>query len=104
MMMKNGPQAIKEFTMLAYNQFGMCVVVLVAFVDTEGDPSITLGSSIYSHMLLTISSSFNYNNINGGTSFNSHHQNRRQYQMVEDFSKWGFESLGKSLFCPREND
>jgi hypothetical protein len=28
--------------MLAYNQFGMCVVVLVAFVNTEGDPLIIL--------------------------------------------------------------
>jgi hypothetical protein len=42
MMAKNGPQAIKEFTRSAYNQFGMCVVILTAFVDNEGDPSITL--------------------------------------------------------------
>jgi hypothetical protein len=42
MMAKNGPRAIKEFTRSAYNQFGMCVVILAAFVDNEGDPSITL--------------------------------------------------------------
>jgi hypothetical protein len=51
MMNKKGPQAVKEFTMSAYNQFGMHVVVLVAFVDTEGDPSITLWvqASIHVH-------------------------------------------------------
>lgn len=42
MMNKHGPSAVKEFTSSAYNQFGMRVVVLAAFVDAEGDPSITL--------------------------------------------------------------
>jgi hypothetical protein len=42
MMSKRGPRAIKEFTSSSYNQFGMRVVVLAAFMDSDGDPSITL--------------------------------------------------------------
>ncbi len=42
MMNKHGPRAIKEFTSSAYNQFGMHVVVLAAFIDAEGDPSMML--------------------------------------------------------------
>jgi len=60
-----------------------------------------VGSIIYSRTLLTISSSFDYNDKNGGTSFKDRHPNWQQYQMLEDFSKWGIESLGKSLFCPK---
>ena len=42
-MMKNRwPRAIKELTQSAYKQFGMHVVVLVAFLDDEGDPSMAL--------------------------------------------------------------
>jgi len=42
MMNKHRPRAIKEFTSLAYNQFGMHVVVLAAFINAEGDPSMML--------------------------------------------------------------
>ena len=42
MMIKRGPRAIKEFASSAYNQFGMRVVILAAFVGDEGDPSITM--------------------------------------------------------------
>jgi hypothetical protein len=42
MMAKRGPKAIKEFTSSAYNQFGIRVVVLAAYIDDEGDPSISL--------------------------------------------------------------
>jgi hypothetical protein len=42
MMNKSGPRAVKEFTNSSYKQFGMQVVVLAAFVDDEGDPSMTL--------------------------------------------------------------
>jgi hypothetical protein len=63
-----------------------------------------VGSSIYSRTLLTISSSFDYNDKNGGTSFKGRHQNWGQYQMLADFSKWGIESLGEGLFCDKEND
>jgi hypothetical protein len=41
-MNKNGARAVKEFTKLSYQQFGMCVVVLAAFMDIEEDPSIAL--------------------------------------------------------------
>lgn len=42
MMAKKGPRAVREFTSAAYKQFGMRVVVLAAFVDREGDASVTL--------------------------------------------------------------
>jgi hypothetical protein len=42
MMSKKGPKAVKEFASAAYKQFGMRVIVLAAYVDSEGDPSITL--------------------------------------------------------------
>jgi hypothetical protein len=42
MMAKNGPKAVREFSSLAYNQFGMRVVVLAAFVDNQGEPSMSL--------------------------------------------------------------
>jgi hypothetical protein len=42
MMEKNGPKAIKEFTSLVHREFGMRIVVLAAFVDGDGDPSMTL--------------------------------------------------------------
>jgi hypothetical protein len=42
MMLNRGPRAVKEFTSSVYKQFGMRVVVLGAFIDSDGDPSITL--------------------------------------------------------------
>jgi len=42
MMAKHGPQAIKEFTLAAYNQFGMCLVVLAAYTNDKGEPTATL--------------------------------------------------------------
>jgi hypothetical protein len=42
MMAKSGPKAVKEFTSSAYKQFGMRVVVLAAYLDTEGDPAMAL--------------------------------------------------------------
>jgi len=42
MMEKHGTKAIKEFTSLAYSQFGMHVVVLAAFTGSKGEPSIIL--------------------------------------------------------------
>jgi hypothetical protein len=42
MMIKHGPKAIKDFTSSSYNQLGMRVVVLAAYIDGEGDPSMTL--------------------------------------------------------------
>ena len=41
-MAKGGARAIKEFTSSTYKDFGMRVVVLAAFKDGEGDPSMTL--------------------------------------------------------------
>jgi hypothetical protein len=58
-----------------------------------------VGISLYSYAFLTISNSFDYNDKNGGTSFKACHKNWRQYRMVEDFSKWGAQSFGESLFC-----
>jgi hypothetical protein len=42
MMAKNGPKTVKEFTSSVYKQFGMRVVVLAAYLDADGDPSMTL--------------------------------------------------------------
>jgi hypothetical protein len=42
MMRRHGPKAIKDFTSLAYNEYGMRLVVLAAFIDEEGDPSMSL--------------------------------------------------------------
>jgi hypothetical protein len=42
MMERRGTKAIKEFTSSAYNQFGMRVVVLAAFLGTDGEPLISL--------------------------------------------------------------
>ena len=42
-MMNNcGARAVKEFTHSSYQQFGMRVVVLAAYVDDGGDPLMTL--------------------------------------------------------------
>ena len=41
-MKKRGPRVIREFTSSAYKQFGMRVLVLAAFLDDEGDPSMAL--------------------------------------------------------------
>ena len=56
-----------------------------------------------SHMYLTISNSFDYNNQNGVTSFKAGHREWKQYQMIDDFSKWGAETFGKSSLCLMEN-
>jgi len=42
MMKKYAVNAIKDFTSTAYNQFGMRLVILGAFVDDEGEPAISL--------------------------------------------------------------
>ena len=42
MMFKCGPEAVREFTSSAYKQFRMCVIILAAFLDRGGDPSMTL--------------------------------------------------------------
>lgn len=41
-MKKHGSQAMKDFTSLAYRQFGMRVVILAAYVDSQGDNSMSL--------------------------------------------------------------
>jgi hypothetical protein len=40
--MKHGPDAISEFSSAVYSQFGMRIVVLAAFLDTRGEPSISM--------------------------------------------------------------
>jgi len=42
MMFKHGPEAVREFTSLVYKQFGMRVIVLAAFLNRGGNPSMTL--------------------------------------------------------------
>ena len=58
MMEKNGTKAIKEFTSLVHKEFGMRIVVLAAFVDRDGDPSMSLWVYVSvcfsSHMHLTL--------------------------------------------------
>jgi hypothetical protein len=44
------------------------------------------------------SNSFDYNDANGGTSFKACHKEWRQYQMMDDFSKWGVQSFSESKF------
>ncbi|KAF8489707.1 hypothetical protein F5888DRAFT_1638454 [Russula emetica] len=39
---------------------------------------------------------FDYNEQNGGIFFKSRHKNWRQYEMVDDFSKWGTDSFGEN--------
>jgi hypothetical protein len=77
----------------------MRVVVLGSFLDGDGDPSMTMcvQGSIRA-TLLTIPNSFDYNNRTGGTSFLARHKNWKRYTMMEDFSKWGAECFGESLF------
>ncbi|KAF8486612.1 hypothetical protein F5888DRAFT_1640084 [Russula emetica] len=79
MMAKHRPRAMREFTSSVYHQFGMRIVVLAAYIDADGDSSMTL---------------FDYNEQNGGISFKLCHKNWRQYEMVDDFSKWGTDSFG----------
>ena len=54
-------------------------------------------------MFLTTSNSFDYNDKNGGTSFQARHKDWKQTQIMEDFFKWGAESFGESLSCLKEN-
>lgn len=42
MMAKLGPRAVKEFTSAAYSQFGMRIVVLAAYMDTDEDLTMSL--------------------------------------------------------------
>jgi hypothetical protein len=42
MMTKSGTKAIKEFSSMAYNQFGMCIVVLAAYVNEKNEPLVLL--------------------------------------------------------------
>jgi len=39
---KHSIKAFKEFSSIACKQFGMCIVILLAFVDGNGHPAITL--------------------------------------------------------------
>ena len=41
MMSKHGPKAVKEFTSVAWNQFGMRVVVLAAYLQ-DGEAVVTM--------------------------------------------------------------
>ena len=42
MMKKHGAKAVKEFTSASFKQFGMCVVVLAAYMDPEEKPEIVM--------------------------------------------------------------
>jgi len=42
MMAKWGPRAIKEFTLSAYSQFEMRVVILTSYMDEDQGPSVAL--------------------------------------------------------------
>ena len=42
MMHKKGPKAVREFTSYMHKQFGMCLVVLGAFVHVDGEASISV--------------------------------------------------------------
>ena len=51
MMDKHGTQAIKDFTLAAYNKFGMRVVIFAAFLH-KGKPAISMWVlfSIHTHI------------------------------------------------------
>jgi hypothetical protein len=55
-----------------------------------------VGLRLYLYAFLTISNSFDYNDLNEGTSFKALHKNWRQNPLMEDFIKWGTE-FGNSL-------
>ena len=42
MMRKHGAKAVKEFVSASFSQFGMRVVVLAAYMDTEEVPEISV--------------------------------------------------------------
>jgi hypothetical protein len=42
MMRKHGAKAMREFALASFNQFGMCVVVLAAYMDTEEDAEVAV--------------------------------------------------------------
>jgi hypothetical protein len=52
---------------------------------------------------LTISNSFDYSKENGGNSFKDRHARWQDNPMMKDFSKWGADSFGEWLFCPKKN-
>jgi hypothetical protein len=42
MMAKHGTGAVKDFTSRVYGEFGMRIVILAAYVDTEGEHTMAL--------------------------------------------------------------
>lgn len=42
MMAKHGTKAVKDFTSNVYKEYGMRIVVLAAYVDTEGEHAMSL--------------------------------------------------------------
>jgi len=42
MLIKRGPRAIKEFSSALFNQFGMRVVVLAAYINEDGHPATAM--------------------------------------------------------------
>jgi hypothetical protein len=99
MLKKHGAQAIREFTSLAYNQMGMRVLVLGAYVDSEGLPAMGLWVfMLYSYVFLTISNRYDFTDENGGMSFKASYEDWKEYKMLRDFSRWGAEFFSKSSF------
>jgi hypothetical protein len=41
-MSKHGAKAVKEFVEASFNQFGMHVVILAAYIDTEKDAEVVV--------------------------------------------------------------
>jgi hypothetical protein len=42
MMRKHGAKAMREFASASFNQFGMRIVVLTAYMDTEEDAEVAV--------------------------------------------------------------
>jgi hypothetical protein len=42
MMRKHGAKAMREFASASFNQFGMHVVILAAYMDTEEDAEVAV--------------------------------------------------------------
>lgn len=47
--------------------------------------------------------SFDFNDENGGTSFRNRHSGWENCDVIDDFSKWGAESFGETLFRLKES-
>jgi hypothetical protein len=56
-----------------------------------------MGIRLYSYTFLTISDSFDYNDLNGGTSFKVCYEDWRKTDFGDDFIKWGAECFGKNI-------